>query len=156
MAVCGLGGFTTGRYLRRGLGSMSFLAVGPDWSNMAKIPKCDNCGVLHTAQNPVTEKSHDSIYLANGDINKPGYLGITITPAAHGKDKNYERHDMCKKCLDDIVRSRFVELCAMLAPYQPARVVGFAQGITPIEPEDAITTDELEALKLLSRRLLKA
>jgi hypothetical protein len=74
---------------------------------MAKIPKCDNCGVLHTVQNPVTEKSHDCIYLTNGDINKPGYLGITITPAAHGKSNNYETHDMCKNCLDDIIRSRF-------------------------------------------------
>jgi len=127
---------------------------------MARIPKCDNCGVLHTAQNPVTEKSCDSIYLSNGSINEPGYLGITITPAAHGKDMHhtYRSRDTCKKCLDDIVRSRFAELCGMLAPYQPSRVAGFAQSITQeTNDEDRpITKAERDALKLLSQRLLKA
>ena len=139
-----------------------FQVDGPDWSNyMAKIPQCDNCGAFHTQQNPVTEQTHDTIYLSNGDINKPGHLGISVTPAAHGKDSVYEHRtrDTCKNCLDDIVRSRFAELCAMIAPYQPARIAGFVQDVATIGAEaegTRITKAERDALKLLSQRLLKA
>lgn len=152
-----------GHCLRHGLVHTNCLADGPDWSKkMAKIPKCDNCGVLHSEQNPVTEKSHDTIYLHNGDVNKPGHLSISISPAAHGKDDHhqYRTRDTCKKCLDDIVRSRFAELCGMLAPYQPARVAGFNQsgiGMTLEEQEEKpLTAAELKALRALGQRLLKA
>lgn len=162
MVGSGPGGSTIGHYLRHGLESMSFQVDGQDWNRyMARIPKCDNCGVLHTAQNPVTEQRNDTIYLtSSGNCGDPGYLSISVTPSAHGKD-GHDQHrtrDTCKNCLDEIVRSRFAELCGMLAPYQPSRVAGFAQSAIPANngEDRPITKAERNALRLLSQRLLKA
>ena len=110
---------------------------------MARIPKCDNCGNLHSVSNPVVTQ-RDRVYLES--------QGLTICIAI---PSDFRNADLCQVCVDSIIQARFSDLCGMLAPYQPARVPGFVQLPVTAFPEEKLSQDERRAIKLLSRRLLE-
>jgi hypothetical protein len=109
---------------------------------MAQVTKCDNCGGLQSTANPI--KLEIQHFTLEGK-------GLMITVRLPHR---WDRAELCANCVADIIRSRFAELCGMLAPYQPARVSGFIQAQPESETEPSLTKEERKALALLSRRLL--
>ena len=132
-----------GRFRGHGRGKLKRQAPdGLDWSNyMAKIDKCDNCGELHSAQNPVLRRT-DALRLNSQRLSI--FVDIPQT---------WQYRDICEKCAAEIISSQFVELCALLAPYRPARVSGFVQAGSE-STKESLTKAEHDALAVLSRRLL--
>jgi hypothetical protein len=107
---------------------------------MAHVQKCDSCGALTTPQNPVANRAYGTTIGDSSDI------------SIHIKfPSKWQHSDLCQQCVAGIIRSRFAEICGLLAPYQPGRVAGFVQDVVP---EEGLTKQEKQALSILSRRLL--
>ena len=109
---------------------------------MAHVAKCDSCGKLDDVSNRVELERNDI------DLRSPGLCISVDIPSKH------QHHQLCRECVHKIISARFAELCGLLAPYQPARVAGFIQAESV--QEQPLSTDERQALAILSRRLLKA
>lgn len=111
---------------------------------MASVKKCDNCDVLDDLANSVLQR-HQTIHLRSAGLT----ICVDIPPRFNAKNA-----ELCERCIAEMVSARFVELCALLAPYRPARVPGFIQGEVVKTPQ--LSEDEYVALTVLGRLLLKA
>lgn len=117
---------------------------------MAEVKKCDHCGSLTTVGNPVKREGSTLVLSSGGDENNSNYhLAIYIPIPA-----KWRGTDLCSTCSKEIITSRFSDLCAMLAPYQPSRVSGFIQD--GVAGDEKMTKEERKVLMSLAARMLKA
>lgn len=107
---------------------------------MADVKKCDMCGVLNSAGNPIN-KTFDYTSVLGG--------GIRIAIDLPAKMCN---RDICKNCISEVWSSRFMEICGVIAPFKPQRVPGLEQ----VASETATLTlkEEKQLLARLARKLL--
>ena len=113
---------------------------------MALLSKCDWCGTLGSAANPMHNMQggrRNCEYLNGDDIQ------ITILiPWNNDKDGH-----VCDTCWRDSISSRFADLCGMLTPYHPSRTPGLVQGhVVKAMPD--ITEGDLQLLGRLRGLLL--
>lgn len=117
---------------------------------MASVPKCDSCGELQSNGN-VIERVYSSFQIRQTEKKNSDKTDLTIYISIPDQ---WRDSDLCRNCCREIIAARFAELCAMLAPYQPARVTGFLQNGTAHD-EAPLSKEDRKALLGAVRRLLK-
>lgn len=113
---------------------------------MANVKQCDKCGAFDTNANAVERESVVTVLHPDNDSLLSIYVPIP---------RGWNGRDLCRECVAQIIRERFSDICAMLAPYQPARVAGFVQVALPPVDSSPLSEAERQALSILSKRLLE-